>query len=154
MPNELPRCLYCESTASSLFLYSKDYPDGKTSLESPTFACEKHYDQAKKDLDIFRGGIEGVSSWTFKELGQMTTRAIGKLTARKGYHLNDLSPTIYRDLIMSIHYQSRPSKKDILKENLEWYLKRLEKQVEKDFNRHTSSLIDCTREILKDLDGK
>ncbi len=153
MPNELPRCLYCESTASALFVYSKDYPNGKTCLESPTFACEGHYNQANGDLNVCRGGMEGVSTWTFKKLGAMKEKGIAHLTSKRGYHLNDLALPLYRKLLMSIHYQCLPSKRDVLVESLQWYQKQLEKFTDKEFDRHLSCLLDCTREILNDMLG-
>ena len=65
--------------------------------------------------------------------------------------MNHLATKPYRELLFSIHYQNRPSKKEILIEHLEWYQKNLEKRMTEDFDRNLSTLLDCNRVILGDL---
>ncbi len=147
----LPGCLYCQQKASKLLFYSKEYPSGKDTIESPIFSCESCTSQALRDLNICRGGIEGIKTYTFKQLGAMKEKEIGFLTAKRGKEINHLATKAYRNLLFSIHYQCRPSKKDILIDSLGWYKGNIEKRITEELDRRLSTLLDCSDEIIKDL---
>lgn len=142
---DLPRCLYCKEPASKLLFYSKQYPSGKSTIEAPIFTCEKCSQNALKDLSICRGGIEGVRAYTFKQLGAMKEKEIAHLTSKRGWEINHLGQKEYRQLLFSIHYRNRPSRKDILRESLVWYQKVIEKE------NPESSLLESIRIIQESL---
>lgn len=147
----LPKCQYCDSTAGLLIYYSKLYPSGKDTIESPLFICLNCIDKAKQDLNVCRGGIEGHKIITFKHLGGMQGKAVGKLCSRRGYEINHLATKTYRELIFSIHFQSKPSKMDILRDSLKWYQGRLELKIKDEPDKILSSKIDCVNFLLADL---
>lgn len=145
------RCLYCQEKASKLLFYTKIYPSGKDTIESPIFSCDACSPRAIQDLNICRGGIEGVRTYTFKQLGAMKEKEIGFLTSKKGKEINQLATKTFRQLLFSIHYRNRPSKKDVLKDSLFWYQGTLEDGMKEDFDRRLSTLLDCTHVILEEL---
>jgi len=146
-----PKCLYCGEKATQLKFYTKDYPSGKPTIESPIFCCNNCSEKAKQDLSICRGGIEGIQTITFSELGKMKERDIGKLCARRGYEINHLANKVWRSLLFRIHYQNQPSRKEILKDSLSWYRKNLESRIKENFDKNLSSLLDCVNLIEQDL---
>jgi len=146
------KCLYCTKTAVKLHYYSKTYPDGKYTIETPIFTCEGCTIKCVGELSICRGGIEGVHVITFKQLGKMKEKELGWLCSNKGKKINHLSNKVYKELIFSIHYQNLPSKKEMLIDGLNWYKGLIMNG--KDFDRAASGLVTCTDEILKDLNGK
>ncbi len=152
---ELPLCLYHQDRQSSkLVYYSKTYPNNKSTLESPIFCCDECSPKAIKDLDICRGGIEGIKSHSFKQIGKMKEKEIGWLTSKRGWEINHLATKVYRDLLFSIHYLSLPSKKETLVDSLQWYKKILDKQIDiANFDRRLSAILDCVDFILRDLEG-
>ncbi len=150
------KCLYCGKPASKLHYYSKTYPNGKDTVESPIFTCEDCTLKAANDLSICRGGIEGTHIITFKQIGKMKEKELGWLCSKKNRAINHLSNKVLKDLIFSIHYQNLPSKKEILIDGLNWYRGLIEKNhmKDEDFDRAASGLLTCADEILKDLNGK
>ncbi len=150
------KCLYCGKPAIKLHYYSKTYPNGKDTVESPIFTCEDCIQKAANDLSICRGGIEGTHVITFKQIGKMKEKELGWLCSKKNREINHLSNKVLKDLIFSIHYQNLPSKKEILIDSLIWYVRVIEKNYMNggDFDRAASGLLTCADEILKDLNGK
>ncbi len=126
----LPLC-FCGKTAQYLYFYSKIYDSGKDTIESPICVCEDPECQtrARKDLSISRGGVEGFSIKSFKQLGRMTSKAIGLFCSKKNYEINHLANPIWKKLIYSIHYVSQPSKKERLVDFLRWYRKQSEGEI-------------------------
>ena len=150
----LPGCSYCKEISSRLHYYSKTYPSGKSTIESPIFSCETHSKDALNDLSICRGGIETTQTITFKQLGAMKEKEIAWLTSKRGYERNELSTKSYRQLLFSIHYLNRPSKKQILIDSLEWYRNSLIKSIKTgETDRISSGLLDCTDMILREING-
>ena len=154
--NEPVKCLYCGKPSVKLHYYSKTYPNGKDTIESPIFTCEDCALKAASELSISRGGIEGTYVITFKQIGKMKEKEIGWLCSKKGKEINHLSNKVYKDLIFSIHYQNLPSKREFLIDGLKWYRGIIEKNWMKgeDFDRAASGLLTCADEILKDLNAK
>ena len=150
---EKPICNYCPFPASKIYYYRKLYPNGMDTIESPIFSCEECFLKAKKDLDITRGGIEGVRVITFKELARMNERQLGKLCMKKGKEINAFATRSWKALLFSIHYTNQPSKREILIDSLNWYKGLIEKTMksETEFDRKLSGLLTCADEILKAL---
>ncbi len=120
----LPLCS-CGKQAEYLYFYSKIYQSGKDTIESPMCVCGDRgcQVQARFDLSLSRGGIEGFSIRSFKEIGRMTTKQIGVFCSKKGYEINHLANPLWKKLVYSIHYRSQSSKKEKLVELLRWYRK-------------------------------
>ncbi len=151
----LPGCSYCKEPSSRLHYYTKQYPSGKSTIESPLFSCESHIQSALNDLSICRGGIESTQTISFKDFGKKSEKEIGWLTSKRGYERNELATKAYRQLLFSIHYLNRPSKKQTLIDSLEWYRGCLLKYVVPgDTERKASGLLDCTDTLLRELNEK
>lgn len=151
----LPKCSYCPESASRLHYYTKQYPSGKSTIESPIISCEACVPKALADLNIVRGGIESVQTITFLDLGKKREKEIGWLTSKRGYERNELATKAYRQLLYSIHYLSRPSKKQTLIDSLEWYRHGLLKDVDNgETDRQVSGMLDCVDTILRELNDK
>lgn len=150
---EKPICNYCVGPAQKLYYYCKLYPSGRDTIESPILCCEECSTKAKKDLDIRRGGLEGVKIITFKELARMNERQLGKLCMKKGKEINHFATRSWKALLFSIHYQNQPSKREVLIDSLNWYKSMIEKTMksETEFDRRLSGLLTCADEILKAL---
>jgi len=146
-----PKCLYCGEQASQLKYYTKLYPSGKDTIENPILCCSECSEQARQDLSIHRGGIEGIKTITFRELARMKEKHIGRMCSKRGYELNHLANKIWRSLIFQIHYKNQPSKKEILKDSLGWYQGTLEDRMTNDFDRRLFGLLDCVHVIQEDL---
>ncbi len=151
MPMESFKCGYCSCLSTKLLFYSKEYPNGKTTIESPILSCDLCTEKALADLSIVRGGIEGVYIKTFKELGAMSEKKVGYLLSKKGKETNTLSNKAWKEVIWNIHFTHIPSKKERLIAGLLWYKGVLENKEE---DSSIFPLIDCVIKILDSLNAK
>jgi hypothetical protein len=98
--------------------------------------------------------MEGFRIITFKQLGAMQGKNVGKLCSKRGYEVNHLATKTYRELIFSIHFQSKPSKMDILRDSLKWYQEALEKHIKPDsggWDKELSQRLDCVNYLLQGM---
>jgi hypothetical protein len=59
-------------------------------------------------INPLRGGDEGVFSWTFKMIGQWSSKQLGCNLSKRLWEINHLSTVGWRKRIWNIHYKNLP----------------------------------------------
>ncbi len=108
------KCFFCiETPADRIGYYEKIYPTGKSTIENPTLFCESCWNNpVKRDkINSSRSGIDGVFCVLFSSLGKMSHKAIGILTGKRNFEINDISKPIWKKMIFNIHFLNLPPKR-------------------------------------------
>jgi hypothetical protein len=92
------KCFFCGNPATLLGYYSKLYPSGMDTIETPTFFCSTCWqdDSKRNEINAMRGGIEGVYCLLFSTIGKMDIRTLSICyLSRKNKEINHLANQIW-----------------------------------------------------------
>jgi len=106
------RCFFCTGNADRIAYYSKDYPSGKSTIENPHLICPECYKNSsvRDQIHQHRGGIEGISNFSFGFISSLPKKKIGYIISSKFHETNHLANKFWRKQIFRIHYTHQPKR--------------------------------------------